>query len=371
MNEYWQLQLSKVIDYLTRKKRPGFILIGSGAALLAGQKALNFAITGDFSWGTLSVGTADSNFILDYMVPVLALVLIASGLVLTFISEIQTFKQNSRKRIILITGDGLRTTSGTGLATVVKSILKGIIHPVEIDITQQIRNGVIIEPKRTFERQILPAKDNIVQLLTKNEKDMTQIAYGGFLPVPFTFLLGNIVDDKGEVNVFDWDRKNDCWRIISTDKSDDGEGFISEKINEINSDEIVLMISCSYKINYTQVKVCFPGMGIEHLMLKDNTFDNHWSINKQRRLSMQFAEKVKTLSAQGIRTVHLILAAQSSMVLNFGRRYDSRNMPEIIIYQYEQTSDNPYPWGIYGLTHGREDSGFVSHDLRIKTIGSI
>lgn len=368
MNEYWKQQFSKIIDYFTRQKRPGYVLMATGATILAGQNAISFVITGKFSWGTLSVGTAESNFLLDYIVPGLAIVLIICGLTLVAINEIQAIKQNSLKRIILITGDGLRTTSGTGLVTFVKTVLKGTIHPIEIDITQKIRNGVIIEPESTFKRQILPAKDNLVQLLSKGEQNITQIAYGGFLPIPFTFLLGNIIDDKGNVNVFDWDRENDCWKSISAANADDGQSFLHETIHSVTSNEIVLMVSCSYRVSKEQVERSFPRMGIEHLMLETNSFDNHWSMTKQRRLSMQFAEKVKFLSSQGIQTIHLVLAAQSSIALNLGRRYDNRNMPEIVVYQYEKTNNNPYPWGIYGLTHGREDSGFVTRLLHSEAI---
>lgn len=109
-----------------------------------------------------------------------------------------------------------------------------------------------------------------------------------------------------------------------------------------------------------QVGECFKGLGIEHLTLETIAFDNHWSLVKQRRLSIQFAEKIKSLSDMGIRTIHLILAAQSSVVLNLGRRYDSRNMSELIVYQYEQTNKNPYPWGIYALSHGHENGGFIT-----------
>ncbi|MGQ8708684.1 SAVED domain-containing protein [Serratia sp. TSA_198.1] len=360
MSDYWKQQLSKVIDYLTRQKKPGFVLIATGAAILAGQRAISFAITGTFSWGSLSVGTAEGNFISDYLVPAIAIALIATGMVLITVNECQSIKQNSRKRIILVAGNGLRTTSETGLGRKVKSILKGTVYPLDIDITQQLRDGYVFEPKLTFTRKILPAKDNLAQLLAKGTSDTTQVAYGGFLPVPFTFFIGNMLDDKSDVNVFDWDREHERWEHISEKNSDDGESFSSETVRIGDLDEIVLVVSCSYRVKMPLVTDSFEGLGIEHLKLETIAFDNHWSLMKQRRLSLQFAEKIKSLSDEGFRTIHLILAAQSSVVLNLGRRYDSRNMSELIVYQYEQTNKTPYPWGIYALSHGRENSGFIS-----------
>ncbi|OTA16988.1 hypothetical protein Xbed_03380 [Xenorhabdus beddingii] len=359
MSEYWKHQLSKIIDYLTRQKRPSVIMMATGATLALGPGVWNLAFTGTFRGNSLTIGTAEGNVVTDYIVPIIGGVLILAGLAFLAIGEFQTIKQNSRKRIILITGNGLRTTTGTGLEKIVRTVLKGIIQPQEIDITQRIRDGVVIEPGITFQRQILSTKDNITQTLSKGDPDLTQVAYGGFLPVPFTFFLGNVLDDKGDVTVFDWDRQDEEWKHISTNNVDDGESFVHETIGESSSDEIVLVVSYSYRVDIEQVARSFLCLGIEHLYLETNTFNNHWSLAKQRRLSMQFAEKVKTLSDKGIRTVHLIMSAQSSVVLNFGRRYDNRNMADIIVYQYEQSNDNPYPWGVYGLSHRHENSGFV------------
>lgn len=360
MSDYWKQQLSKILDYLTRKKKPALVLVAAGITMLAGQKALNFAVTGTFSWGSLSVGTNDGNFISDYLIPIIAIVLIIMGGTLVAINEFQAFKQNSRKRIILVAGNGLRTTSETGLHKKVISVLKGTVYPFDIDITQQLRDGYVYEPELTFTRKILPSKDYLSQLLAKGSTDTTQVAYAGFLPVPFTFFIGNMLDDKSDVNVFDWDRKNERWEHISEKNNDDGESFSSETICTGELDEIVLVVSCSYRVKIPQVAECFERMGIEHLKLDTIAFDNHWSLAKQRRLSIQFAEKIKSLSDIGFRTIHLILAAQSSVVLNLGRRYDSRNMSELIVYQYEQTNTPPYPWGVYALSHGHEHGGFVS-----------
>lgn len=362
MDEYTKNQISKIIDWITRQRRPGFVLITAGVSILGAKSVFNFAVTGTFSWGSLSIGTTGGNLITDYLVPLAGIILCSVGLFLITISEIQSHRQNSRKRLILITGNGLRTTLGTGLEKIAGKVLKGNIHPLPIDITQRIRDGFVIEPESTFKKQILPAKENIGQLIENAIPEETQVAYGGFLPVPFTFFLGNALDDKGHITVFDWDRQNEEWRLISEENNDDGESFTSEDIRILPSKEIVLVVSCSYKVSMEQVEDSFKNMSIEHLKLENNSFGNHWSLTKQRRLSLEFAEKIKSLSDKGIQTVHLILAAQSSLVLNLGRRYDSRNMPDVIVYQYERSGQPPYPWGIYGLSNEHEDGGFVKHN---------
>lgn len=183
MSEYWKHQLSKIIDYMTRQKRPGVLMMVTGATLAAGPKLLSFVFKGTFHGESLSISTAEGNVVSDYIVPIIGGILVLAGLVFLSIGEYQSIKQNSRKRILLITGNGLRTTTGTGLDKVVRTVLKGLIQPRDIDITQRIRDGVVIEPESTFNRQILPEKDIITQILCKGEPDLTQVAYGGFLPV--------------------------------------------------------------------------------------------------------------------------------------------------------------------------------------------
>lgn len=71
-----------------------------GVSILGGQKVLNFVVTGKFSWGSLTVGTNDGNFISDYIVPIVAIILIVMGGILMVLNECLAFKQNSHKRII-------------------------------------------------------------------------------------------------------------------------------------------------------------------------------------------------------------------------------------------------------------------------------
>ncbi len=188
MSSYWKHQFSKILDYLTRQKKPAVVLMTVGVSILGGQKVLNFVVTGKFSWGSLTVGTNDGNFISDYIVPIVAIILIVMGGILMVLNECLAFKQNSHKRIILVAGNGLRTTSETGLDKKVTSILKGTIYPVDIDITQQFRDGYVFEPELTFIRKILPSKDNLAQLLAKGALKVYRLATVVFYPYLLPFL---------------------------------------------------------------------------------------------------------------------------------------------------------------------------------------
>ncbi len=47
------------------------------------------------------------------------------------------------------------------------------------------------------------------------------------------------------------------------------------------------------------------------------------------------------------------LAAPVSLSIQMVMAYDSRLMPDLIVYQYEKSISPPYPWGIQMPTHGQ------------------
>ena len=56
-----------------------------------------------------------------------------------------------------------------------------------------------------------------------------------------------------------------------------------------------------------------------------------------------------------MQTVHLFLAAPNSVVFRFGRSYDGRNMPSVIVHQYERSDPARFPWGVRMPYHGEPE----------------
>lgn len=84
MSEYWKHQLSKIIDYMTRQKRPGVLMMVTGATLAAGPKLLSFVFKGTFHGESLSISTAEGNVVSDYIVPIIGGILVLAGLVFIY-----------------------------------------------------------------------------------------------------------------------------------------------------------------------------------------------------------------------------------------------------------------------------------------------
>jgi hypothetical protein len=175
--------------------------------------------------------------------------------------------------------------------------------------------------------------------------------------VPYTFLTGVLLDDEGSIVTYDWDRAQECWRL--PDGEDDGAQFQVIGLDDISEmPEVVLALGFSYPINDADLETTF-SLPTVRLTLEGMSSDGHWSQRKQNRLAQDFLEIAKRLSEKGVERIHLVLAAPNSVVFTFGRRYDKRNLPQIVVYQYQRGANPAYPWGVLMPAAGVERAHVV------------
>ncbi len=251
-------------------------------------------------------------------------------------------KNRSKKRVIVIEGRGLRDDEGASLEQFISGKVEGQIIPVLLDLRNRL-DGKVIEPERAIE-DISAAHRSVLQhQKTVERSDLTTI-YGGLTSVPYTFLTGVLLDDESYISIYDWDRTQESWR--SLDMLDDGMVFNVNGIENITSKtDVVIALAFSYPIDEDDLSSTF-SYPVVRLTLDGLSSDAHWSQKKQNRLAQQLFEVIKKLSSTGVKRIHLVMAAPNSAVFTFGRRYDKRNLPELVVYQYERGNDPAYPWGI-------------------------
>lgn len=347
------------VKWVTRKKKPPYVILAAGLTLLTMSAGFTWQVAIKFRDYSITASNSKGSLLADLLIPSFGLLFCAVGIAWGLISAINEWKRNRKKRVIVIRGEGLRKVASSSIDSQIHKRLSGQIIHLNIDITQKLRDGYVIEPAATFRNNIQPLIHNLTHHFDSGISGDVEVVYGGLLPVPFLFFIGNVLDDKGPVTVCDWNRSANTWQIIADDIPDDGDGFRQDKLKSEISKDAVIAVSFSYHANLEAIKKSFPGLRTEHLYLEHVSFDNHWSAVKQQRLALQFIEFVKSLQQQGVRRIHLILAAPSSVCVTFGRYYDSRNLPELIVYQYENSEEDTYPWGLYALSHGSEEGGFT------------
>ena len=240
---------------------------------------------------------------------------------------------------------GLRDTSGTPLVESIPSSWKGHRDQILIDIRQRIKDGEIVAPEAAL-ADIISLTSDLRRREGGLDRNDFMLVYGGLTPVPFTFLTGVLIDDENSVRIFDWDRHAGAWRQL--DGTDDGKRFKSAELSQVPDgiQEVALVVSVSYGVNANDVRAKVGKVPIVTLDLEDGSPNCHWSEEKQIALGKQFLNTVIGLGNRGVQRIHLFLAAQNSVVFRFGRLYDKRNLPEVVVYQFQRDETPPYPWGI-------------------------
>ncbi|MFY7928314.1 MAG: SAVED domain-containing protein, partial [Oligoflexus sp.] len=238
-------------------------------------------------------------------------------------------------------GRGLREDDGSPLTEAVPADIVGNRIGVLLDLRQH-KDGVVIDPEELL-LDVDSTRRQVQQHAKHGDSRDVTLVYGGLTPVPFTFLSGVVFDDEGRIVVMDWDRTREAWR--SLDGDDDGRRFQIEGLDGIGgAKEVVLAVSFSYQVRSENIATTFSHPVVR--MTMPDQASSHWSQAMQNELAAQFLDVAKQLEANGVSTIHLLLAAQNSVVFNLGRRYDKRNLPSLIVYQYEANREKRFPWGV-------------------------
>lgn len=335
----------RFVDFWTRARSQGYALIFLGVGLLAALAAgisFDVAIPTPGGPGKLSFDTGASVAAgVTYLAAAVAGLLILVGVWRCF----EEWKAADRKRVFAIELRGLRDWSGPPLTESTPVRLIGRRELVAIDMRQKVKDGLIVDADVAVARVALLRQELASRESGVDRRDISYIL-GGLAPVPLTFLAGVLVDDETPITIMDWDRQNKLWREL--DEADDGFRFQVTGLDTLaaGAPAVVLTISASYGVNIVGAQAKHPDIPLVHLALDQASTTSHWSETKQQALAQQFLDVALALERRGVREIHLFFAGPSSLVLRFGMTYDKRNLPSLIVYQYEQNQTPPFPWGV-------------------------
>jgi hypothetical protein len=350
--------LKRIIDYLThiRPLHYGLVVLGVGLLTVVAT-GFQFGLQIITSNGPLSFTfSTDAGLpaVVTYTITATAVGLILFGLV----GFTRDWKQQDRKRVFVIELRGLRDWNGPRLSESVPRRLVGRREDFAVDLRQGISDGRIDNPEVAIKK--IAALRTFVDT-RESGLDRNDICYvfGGLASVPLTFLAGIMLDDESPLTLMDWDRNQKIWRDLV--EVDDGRRFTIDGLERVPnpSPTVVVAISASYRANIDGAKRKWPGIPLVHLELENASTTSHWSQEKQEALSQQFLDTMIKLESSGVKEVHLVFAGPSSLVARFGSHYDKRNLPSLLVYQYEQQAEPPFTWGIRMPVAGREQAELV------------
>lgn len=343
-----QFAARKFISWFFQVKSTEKIMIGSSLAVLMAVAGGNFlfpfliaqineVLPPEFQ---ATIEMIDN--IVKWIVFIASVVLVI-GVVLVIMKFKREMALENKKRVIVVEARGLRDDDGSSLIDALPPSITGQKIPILLDLRQR-QDGMIIAPKRLI-HEVEATHRSILQHKKSHDRDNLSTIYGGLTSVPLTFLTGILFDDESSLVTYDWNRDDEEWQVIG-DRDDDKEEFVISGLDDITSEsDVVLSISFSYLITTASIEssITYP---VVSLRMQNAPLSDHWSLDKQRRLSHDFVNVIKKMTARGVERIHLTMAAPNSVVFHFGRKYDKRNFPEIIVYQFENGKKTEYPWGV-------------------------
>lgn len=330
------------------RRSPAMALVRLGVAVFLASAAGSYTLSGSYrEAGTsveVSLKTGDTLAVVTFVGLFLSALLIIGGLIWEMYRQRQEKKRLDRLRVIVIEQLSLKNAPTSPLSKALPGRFEGHVEEIMYDVRDRVIDNAITDPPAVLS-EILSLKSDVVRRTAGRDRADVSVVYGGRMAVPFTFVTGVLLGDEGNITVFDWDRKpGGGWKELLED--DDHERFQISGLAQATTEQVVLAISVSYPIVASDIATAFSGLPVVTMQIPSQSSDLHWSMKKQGEWSMQVLQVFKTLAAQGVKRVHLILAAPNSVSFEFGRRHDEALLPDTVIYAYTKDRTPAYPWGI-------------------------
>jgi len=355
----------ELIGWLFRRRSPWLLIMRAGllvvlTTLAAGGVAFVASVpleNGELSLNFSNAGGTSEKLV--YGAFAIGFAIMIFGIVMEVRREQYAKKLKQRNKAVFIELRGLRQSPGVAIEDSEFVDSEWRKQRISCDLRQNIRDGVIIEPKIALEKLLSLPTQLKSGFDGENRADL-KVFFGGLAPVPLTFLAGVLLDDEGPITIVDWDRHKNQWRNLNgiddcTRPESSGLGRLPQNVTNV-----ALCVSISYAVDLTAVRKVLPGVPVVECALNNKSTDNHWSEEKQIEIGQKFLETVQFLAEKGVEHIHLFLAAQSSVVFRLGRLYDHRNLPNLLVYQYEKGNGHLYPWGIEMPVAGLDRPDVVS-----------
>ncbi|MCW6596092.1 SAVED domain-containing protein [Yersinia ruckeri] len=325
------------------RKSPAGLLLSAGVSLMLGGPWLAAKLifrkeSSDGSYIVGEISTTETEWWVNAVCLGVGALLVAVGLYFAWI----TFQEQRRKLVIALELRGLNQTADSPLQSAIPSLTPGRRESIFIDVRQLIQGTTAQKQEAVHAVNLIPIR--LKQLKDGKDRDDLSVYAGGLAPVPLLFLTGNLIAAESRVHWFDWDRKASMW--VSPDEGTDLTDTLPIGY-EPSYQDVVLAFSVSYPIDLIEIRTAFPGINIVELKIENPVPGKVISETSIQRLMQDFMNCIATLKSKGTKRIHLVLATPSILSIRLGSCYAGRNMPELIIYQYQQAQkENPYPWGV-------------------------
>lgn len=337
--------MDRIYDIATLyfRRSPAGLLLSTGAALMLGGpwlagKLVFHKESADGSYIAGEINTTEAEWWVNAACLGVGALLIAVGAYFAWI----TFQEQRRKIVLALELRGLSQTVDSPLKDAIPALTLGRRESILIDVRQLVQGTTAQKQEAVKAVNLIPIR--LKQFKDGRDRDDLSVWAGGLAPVPLLFLTGNLLAAESKIHWLDWNRMTAMW--VSPNEGTDIADPLPVNYG-LTYQEVVLAVSISYPIDHLELSAAFSQTPIVEIKINNATPGLVLSEASIQKIMQDFMNTIATLKSKGAKKIHLVLAAPSILSIRLGSCYAGRNMPELIIYQYQQAQImNPYPWGV-------------------------
>lgn len=240
------------------------------------------------------------------------------------------------------------STFSNALSTYDESNLSGYsVKEIDINLVDQMNNHDIINA--------ISIQDDVIKRILKECDEFTEIFYYGIAHIPLIFRAGFQIGDEGKIHLLHKYRNE---QSKFKEILNDSDNFIlqlqgrSTNNSFSTSKEMLVVVATSLPVSNEDLIVfrkndlcCELHFEMENESLYG--FDAIDSYAIMNRLRSGILNKIREIVfSKSIERIHLVLATSSDFTFFLAQGFSEHHDPEIIVYQYERSSAEKYPWGI-------------------------
>ena len=221
---------------------------------------------------------------------------------------------------------------------------------VAVDLTHLFSDGRLVNPRSAINEQLVLGNE-ILNWYKVNPN--VELVYYGIAHIPLVFLLGYQLNARRRINIFEHNRENNHWNLLST--ADTFPDLIvrnstHDGVNNVGAAEAVIRFGVSYPILDVDVKqIVSRSLLTVDLTLPSPAPDSIRNISQLENYAREFRntlDKIHNLDV-GIERVHVFYSGPVCLAFRCGQLISPTIHPKVLIYNYFSRDVPRYKWGIH------------------------
>lgn len=253
---------------------------------------------------------------------------------------LRIYKSAIHPRVMIISHSSFSNTQ----TTYDRNIFSGYsIKETEINLVENMSRHNIVDAIRV--------QDSLIEEVLNSFDKYTELAYYGIAHIPLVFRAGFQVGDEGNVRLLHKYRNHQSEFKEISNEPDNGDVNLQYRLLTTagSSKEMLVVIATSLPVVSGDLVAFHCGNEL-YIEMEDKSmygFDAVDSYAAMNRLRSGILGKIReTVVKNNIERIHLVLATSSDFTFFLAQGFSKTHDPEIIVYQYERSNPQKYPWGI-------------------------